>query len=201
MIGKQTPRVFLGLAILVAALQTAALAYIVVARDRLLKTGREIVLSVTPVDPRDLFRGDYVTLGYDISRITGQALGADEKIPKGIERGSIFYAVLQQQQDAWSVVRISAHYPADVAAGEVVIKGRVRAISTIPATRQQAAAATLLGRYGIESYFVPEGTGRALEERVRSHSIKAVVALGADGTAALKGLIVDGERQDLPPIF
>ncbi|MBL8882434.1 MAG: GDYXXLXY domain-containing protein [Hyphomicrobium sp.] len=203
MIGKPASRLFLGLAVLVAALQSAALAYIVVARDRLLKTGREVVLSVTPVDPRDLFRGDYVTLGYDITRISGDALAPRGDVPEGIERGGTFYAVLSLDaaSNTWSVARVSADYPRGVGADEVVIKGRARAIYTTPATRQEAGTATLLGRYGIESYFVPEGTGRALEEKVRSHSIKAVVAVGADGTAALKGLIVDGERRDLPAIF
>jgi len=201
MIGKPASRLFLGLAVLVAALQSAALAYIVVARDHLLKNGREVLLNVQPLDPRDLFRGDYVTLGYEITSISGEALGPKGDVPEGIERGSTFYAVLKQQQNAWSVARISANYPADVPADGVIIKGRVRAIYTIPTTRQQAAVTTVLGRYGIETYFVPEGTGKALEDKVRSASIKAIVALGADGTAALKGLIVDGERRDLPAIF
>ena len=34
-----------------------------------LKTGQEVLLKVQPVDPRDLFRGDYVVLRYDITRV------------------------------------------------------------------------------------------------------------------------------------
>ncbi len=56
-------------------------------------------------------------------------------------------------------------------------------------------------RYGIENCFVPEGTGRALEDKVRAHKIEAIVAVAADGTAALKGLIVDGERHEDPPLL
>ena len=41
----------------------------VIDRVRLLKTGREITLPIVPVDPRDLFRGEYVRLGYDIGRV------------------------------------------------------------------------------------------------------------------------------------
>ena len=33
-----------------------------------LTTGETILLRVVPVDPRDLFRGDYVILSYEISR-------------------------------------------------------------------------------------------------------------------------------------
>lgn len=31
--------------------------------------GRPVYLKVVPVDPRDLFRGDYVVLGYDLNRL------------------------------------------------------------------------------------------------------------------------------------
>jgi uncharacterized membrane-anchored protein len=34
-----------------------------------LKTGTKILLEVLPVDPRDLFRGEYVRLQYKISTI------------------------------------------------------------------------------------------------------------------------------------
>jgi uncharacterized membrane-anchored protein len=33
-----------------------------------------VTLQTEPVDPRDLFRGDYVTLSYDISRLPAGAL-------------------------------------------------------------------------------------------------------------------------------
>jgi uncharacterized membrane-anchored protein len=62
-------RYFWPLLIFVALVQTAALFKIVYDKDSLLKSGREITLPVKPVDPRDIFRGDYVTLGYDISSL------------------------------------------------------------------------------------------------------------------------------------
>ena len=46
----------------------------VVDRTLLLKNGREIVLPIVPVDPRDLFRGEYVRLGYDISTVPAMLL-------------------------------------------------------------------------------------------------------------------------------
>src|SRR3954468_14416646 len=33
------------------------------------QTGDTVLLRVVPVDPRDLLRGDYVILGYEISRV------------------------------------------------------------------------------------------------------------------------------------
>ena len=54
-------RMALALAIL-ALVQTGVLAGMVWNRTWLLATGREIVLPIVPVDPRDLFRGEYVEL-------------------------------------------------------------------------------------------------------------------------------------------
>jgi len=40
-----------------------------------------------------------------------------------------------------------------------------------------------------------------LESKVREHKIDAILAVGADGSAALKGLVVDGERHVDPPLL
>lgn len=187
-------RAFIPLVVLVAGLQTAALAYIVVGRDRLLKHGREVIMQVQPLDPRDIFRGDYVTLGYPISQINV----ADGQLPDGIEKGGAFFAVLSKgADDAWSVARIAASYPTDAGPDDLVVRGRVQSIYTGPDGKGYAINA----RYGIETYFVAEGTGKKIEEEVRERSVKAIVAVGSDGEAALKGLIIDGQRTDYPPIF
>ena len=66
-------KLLLALAI-VALAQTGVLASMVVDRTLLLKTGREITLPIVPVDPRDLFRGEYVRLGYDINTVPAMLL-------------------------------------------------------------------------------------------------------------------------------
>ncbi|HET6389113.1 GDYXXLXY domain-containing protein [Hyphomicrobium sp.] len=182
---------------LVAIVQSAALFDMVRARDSLLKSGREITLAVQPVDPRDIFRGDYVTLGYDISRL--KTPNAQTDFPPGAASvGSDVYVTLAGATDgSWTLTRVGSAYPSAVAPGETVLKGRVNSI-----WRDESAGQTFINvRYGIENYFVPEGTGRVLEDKVRSHEIKAIVAVATDGTAALKGLIVDGERHEDPPLL
>ena len=59
---------------ILALLQTGALAVMVVERWWLIKSGREITLPIVPVDPRDLFRGEYVELGYDIGQVPARLL-------------------------------------------------------------------------------------------------------------------------------
>ena len=56
-------------------------------------------------------------------------------------------------------------------------------------------------RYGIESYFVPEGQGRRLEELAREKKLAARIAVDGRGNAAIKGLVIDGVLQYEEPLF
>ena len=78
-------------------------------------------------------------------------------------------------------------------ADEVVIKGRVDYVSQPSADKPQDP--TIVGlHYGIESFFVPEGTGRELEKMVGDKKISAVIAVDGGGNAAIKGLLSEGNR-------
>ena len=55
-------------------LQLVVLVGMMVGRMMLLWTGETVLLRVVPIDPRDIFRGDYVTLTYDISRVPTQGI-------------------------------------------------------------------------------------------------------------------------------
>ena len=55
--------------LVLALLQIGFLGWIIAGRAAVLRNGTEVLLKVEPVDPRDLLRGDYVSLGYEISRI------------------------------------------------------------------------------------------------------------------------------------
>lgn len=179
----------------VALLQIGFLAKMAFDRVSLIKSGREIALQVIPVDPRDVFRGEYVILGYDISQLpTPPETGRGDSYA----RGQTVYVTLQQDPTgAWASKAVTTTYPADVAVSEVVMKGTVRSRFQRTAEGDNAIAV----RYGIESYFVPEGNGDSLEQTVRDKKIHAIVAVGRDGTAALKGIIIDGERHEDPPLL
>jgi uncharacterized membrane-anchored protein len=181
----------------VALLQSAALFDMIYERHRLLKTGREIMLAVRPLDPRDIFRGDYVTLGYDVSTITKPDAEMDQEYKDVAVDGNVYVTLSPKPEGGWTASHVGRVYPAHIAPGEIVLKGRV----LTSWKSENPASTTLSVRYGIEQYFVPEGTGRALEAKVRDHKIEAIVAVSSDGTSALKGLVVDGERHEDPPLL
>lgn len=191
-----------------AVAQTALLIKIVYDRHTLIKTGREIVVPVLPVDPRDFLRGDYVILGYTFGQMIRSSIPGGDSIARLDREDPVYVTLHPDGQKGWMPVGLSPVYPSTVAAGETVLKGRINYNynDTVVAgvTNGQTAQRTnsnLSVRYGIESYFVPEGTGMAIEDNVRDKKVEAIVAVGQDGTAALKGLIVGGERHDDPPIL
>lgn len=177
---------------LVAALQSAALIWMVAGRISLLKSGREMTVEVVPVDPRDLFRGEYVILGYTFSG-TG-----DTTLPSGTKRGDRLYATLKSSAGSkWDLVSVAPAYPEKIEPGQAVLSG----IASDVWQNSEQGLATGRIRYGIESYFVPEGKGRELETMVRDKKIEAVLAVSDSGQAAIKALVIDGKRVHEEPLF
>ena len=176
-----------------ALAHTAVLAYMVVDRVRLLKSGREITLPIVPVDPRDLFRGEYVRLGYAVGTVPVRLL--EGPAPRENEA---FYVVLEKKPDGvWQSVKVTSSMPQETSPDRIVLKAR--AAYAWPASG--SADASVRVRYGIESYFVPEGQGRKLEALAREKKLATLVAVDARGNAAIKGLIVDGVLQYEEPLF
>jgi uncharacterized membrane-anchored protein len=175
-----------------------ALGAIIFERVNLLNSGREIVLQVEPVDPRDFFRGDYVTLTYDgltQIRVPGGSGWADAN------RGQPIYVALDVAPDGRAKPKsIHATLDAARAASPLVIRGKVgwafsgRNEDDQPHTVMRAS-------YGIEAYFVPQGEGRALEEARNARRLEMLIAVADDGEAAIKGLILDGKRAYVEGLF
>lgn len=86
-----------------------------------LARGRRVLLETAPVDPHDLFRGEYARLRYKISSV---------EFPPGRAPapGSIIYVTLAPKGGFWEVEGASAEKPAAVPAGRVVIRGTAQRV-------------------------------------------------------------------------
>ena len=144
-----------------------------------LQTGDEILLKTMPVDPRDLFRGDYVILRYDISTIH-----TDEISLKGsdFKAGNNVYISLNVDKDKiGSLSGITKQKPEE----KIFIAGNVKNVY----------GNSMDVEYGIESYFVPEGKGKEIERNLGK--IYTKVAVDDFGNAVIKSLVLDGKEIDL----
>lgn len=162
-------------------------------RARILRGGTEIRLRSVPVDPRDLFRGDYVILAYPISTVeTGTAAGQS-----GFQRGERVYVSLGRDEQGFArATGVSREWP-KAGDGVVVIAGRVTANSACATMADGSFDCSgrrnrLSIAYGLESYFVPQGEGKAIETTDKAR-IEVVAAVSSSGEAAIKRLLIDGK--------
>lgn len=181
--------------IVLVVLQTLVLGWLVASRIALLRSPDTVTLATEPVDPRDLFRGDYVTLTYGITRLTIGELPGD----RDFSRGDAIHVELAPTGATWQAVGVWHDYPKPAGRNKV-IRGRVTYVArnTGPLSGSDeetpcngCVTATVV--YGIESYFVPEGHGRDIEGARNARQLSVDVSLAGDGEAAIKGLRLDGE--------
>jgi uncharacterized membrane-anchored protein len=171
-----------------ALIQIALLGAMIVDRAQILRDGTEVTLQTGVVDPRDLLRGDYVTLGYDISQVPAGAL---QNQPAKSRNPIVFVKLAPNSDGVYEAV--SVHTEAVlVMSPEVLIRGHVVA-GAICGSGVDVFCDKLRIRYNLESYFVPQGEGKKLEDARNRRKVKVVAAVLPSGRAAIKRLLVDGE--------
>jgi uncharacterized membrane-anchored protein len=187
--------------VVLAVIQTLILVWMVSERMSILRSTNVVTLVSEPVDPRDIFRGDYVTLAYGISRVSLDTTPGD----KDFDIGSTVYVEIRPLGETWRPAAIYRSYPDKPAEGDKVIRGRIVDMARgtprmrpIPGSSEMESipcplCTTAIVSYGIESYFVPEGQGHAMEQERNASALSVDVALAKDGEAAIKGLRIDGE--------
>jgi uncharacterized membrane-anchored protein len=175
-----------------ALVQVALLTLMIVDRVQILREGTEVTLQTRLVDPRDLLRGDYVVLRYDISQLQAGSLLNQ---PTGTRNPMVFVKLAPNRDGLYEAVSVHADAVA-VASPEVLIRGRVARVAYGAAcgTAELTFCDKLLHvRYNLESYFVPQGEGRWLEQDRNQRKLTVVAAVLPSGRAAIKRLLVDGQ--------
>lgn len=162
--------------------QILVLVYMAGTREYIFRNGRSVYLRTAPVDPRDLFRGDYVRLNYDISQISVRDFRGNLKEHMH-DRGRVVYTVLKQGPDGVAGIA----YVTDEKPGEeMFIKGRIGRDWRFTSTDRGIEV-----KYGIEAYFVQQGRGLEIEKKQGNRNeiqtpLEMEAALGSSGTAVLK---------------
>jgi uncharacterized membrane-anchored protein len=165
----------LWLVIGVVVVQVVVLVSMIVTDAAPLVFGERIKLQTAPVDPRDLFRGDYVVLEYDFNRFGSDRVRG---LPDSRDYGS-FYNEVEGRDVYVSLTPKGDHYEASGAAIDRPSSG--------PYLRGRMVGPNRL-ECGIEAYYVEEGEGRRLENLMRQRRLLAEVAVWR-GQAKLVRLI------------
>ena len=133
-----------------------------------LTNGHDIWVKPVPVDPRDLFRGDYVIFSYDFSTFRKTAL--NEPIPEGFQK--TVYAILKNNGTSYVLDKFSFTKPSKES---VFLKG------LSAGDLYDGAPIT----YNIESFFVPEGTGTKFEQAIGGNLL-VKIHVNPNGEAFIK---------------
>lgn len=172
-------------AILAATMQTGILASMIREGTAILADGVPVTLRTVPVDPRDLLRGEYVVLSYDISRIeSGQIVG---DWPQAAGDAMLYVELAPEADGVWHPL-IASFSPLEPAKGNVVI--RSRPFSYLPSSPPPSSFSL---EYGLERYYVPEGQGKELEKARNDSRILVDARIMPDGTARIASLRVEPE--------
>jgi uncharacterized membrane-anchored protein len=179
------------------ALQLGTIGWMVWHHGKPAREGVRVLVSVEPVDPRDWMRGDYVILGYAFAGLNGGRF--DPVFDRDWERSLA--------KDYWSqqthVPRFHERLPEDalvfvpytVGPNGVLKPGKLTAIRPTAGNyltgRWGNPSRGVQARFGIEAYFVKEGTGKALEKFQRDGLLLAEIGVLPDGRAGLIDLRPD----------
>jgi len=123
-------------------------------------------LKTEPVDPRDLFRGDYVILRYDINSIRLDSILAKEG---AFKKDDQIYLKLDTSSKYARPRQISKN----ILEEGIFIKGTVTSLNDI----------RLNAKYGIETYFVRRGTGKEIERKIGK--LDVIIAVDERGQAII----------------
>lgn len=143
---------------------------------------QDVILRVIPYDPKELLRGDYVTLHYDINTIKKATNRNEEKHFKNHKA----YVLLKEDKDGiYYATDITPEPPED----KLYIKGEI-----IYDTREKTPS----GRYettyrlkypNIERFYVKEGTGKKLEKKLQKKGGLVRIKLTSKGSARIKEIL------------
>ena len=134
--------------------------------------GREIRVKAQPVDPLDIFRGNYVVLRYEFS-----------SLPTGfdVDRGDrVCISLYKTGENEW---RSGGSVTPERPSGGEAICGR--------AGRDAVAGGEVAVEYGIETYYASESRARELERSISRGQLYAVLDLDDDGSARIERIEVD----------
>lgn len=170
-------------------------------QEDLRRNGQQVILDTMPVDPRDILRGDYVDLAYEIGR-------GDKAVEfaKSLPSSQPVYALLTLGADNRVInYSFSATEPKSgvYIRGEAVVQEvdiYVGEKENVPVLQKEKQGT--INYPQIEQYFVPEGKGWAIDRMGRLNSGKKLeVKIATDGARAqILELLIDGQPVDFDTI-
>ncbi len=157
----------------------------------LMTTGTLVTLKTIPVDPRSIFRGDYVVLTYEI----GQKY--DGPVPSGTDYYSMpVYAVLENKEGVFVAKDFVAERPT-LLPGQACLVGMAQNEYRWNGNGNDLIMKTV-NFPDIQQFFVTEGLGKELEQARNAHKLYVDVVTDTSCHAVIRGVRIAEEAALLP---
>lgn len=130
-------------------------------------TGNTIKLETRPVDPTDLFRGDYVRLNYKAEEVNISILDKELKDYFKVNNSSFYvkpvvvYSVLEKNENGMDIVK---NVVKDQPEEGIYLKGEINYFPLNSSNEPDNQVVEI--NYQLDKFFVPENTGKDLENAI-----------------------------------
>lgn len=180
--------------LIVAGVCVLALIGLVVSESLARRGGQEVLIAMEAVDPRSLLQGHYVALNLT------QRLTPEDTCPTG---GDLEWVALREE-DASYVAVGGADSREQAQLLGLPVKGGFTCLEPTPASEGiEAMPGWLTLDLGVDRFHINQTDALRIEQTLREQNVDeatrafAIVSIGRDGRARLKGLMVDGVRLEL----
>lgn len=140
--------------------------------------GKEIMIETKPYDPKDLFLGDYVVLNYKINSIPLTKFDKEiiDEYTRNVSSNEEVYVVLKDSNTKYyEVSYVTLKKPKN----SIYLRGKISSYylsenKTIDMTTPVSVI------YNLENYYIPENTGKLLEDKSRKGQLIAKINVRGD---------------------
>ena len=158
-------------------------------------TGRVVTMRVVPVDPRDLFRGEYVHLETAATRLYRQG-GTIPPNPSWSSVQPLDRVFEESRQGSILYVQLTPSASGDYVPVSVSLKPQAGALNLRGRTKYFDGT-QLNVDYGLDAFYMQEGKSRRVEEAIRQRrNVQMQVAIASSGQPRIKTLLIDGVPVD-----
>ena len=165
-------------------------------------TGEEIIVKAYPVDPRDMLRGAYVAIDYDIEDIHANELSEPPLFTSPLVGQTLpVWLVVNRAPDGCAVSRVLERKPAAIGKDDILLRAKWRNARELhspvsPPTNRERGYPNFTVDIGADRYFADEARAKELQQAISDRQFQVVLSIGGDGRAVIKGLVLDGVRHD-----